>query len=50
MDRQVHRNLVKKIPYDSIQPDIQAIMNEFDYDDMRERSNVDKLKRGVIES
>jgi hypothetical protein len=41
---------VKKIPYDSIQPDIQAIMNEFDYDDMRERSNVDKLKRGVIES
>ena len=25
-------------------------MNEFDDDDMRERSNVDKLKRGVIES
>ena len=50
MEQRAQKNLVRKIPHDSIYPDLQAIMNEAGLEDNYEEENVtNKLKRGVFE-
>ncbi len=50
MEQKVNKNLGKRIPFDSIFPDVQAIMNENEPDEYQGKTTVDRLKRRVIES
>ena len=50
MEQKVHKNLVQRVPHDSIFPDLQAIMQEAGLEDEQENGIVDKLKRGVYEA